>query len=34
MDFKKNKYAIIRKAIDKDLATFLYNYFLKKKTSL
>jgi len=31
MDFKKNKYAIIRKAIDKDLATFLYNYFLIKK---
>ena len=31
MSFKKNKYAIIRKAIDKDLALFLYNYFLIKK---
>ena len=29
--FKKNKYAIIRKAINKDLATFLYNYLLMKK---
>ena len=28
---KKNKYAIIRKAINKDLATFLYNYLLMKK---
>ena len=31
MDFKKNKYAIIRKAISKDLAIFVYNYFLIKK---
>jgi hypothetical protein len=29
--FKKNKYTIIRKAIDKDLANFLYNYFSIKK---
>jgi hypothetical protein len=29
--FKKNKYTIIRKAIDKDLATFIYNYFLMQK---
>jgi len=29
--FKKNKYAIIKKAIDKDLALFLYNYILMKK---
>ncbi len=29
--FKKNKYTIIRKAIDKDLALFLYNYFIMKK---
>ena len=31
MSFKKNKYTIIRKAIDKDLALFLYNYFLMKR---
>src|SRR6056300_261285 len=31
MSFKKNKYAIIRKAIDKDLATFVFNYFCMKK---
>ena len=31
MSFKKNKYAIIRKAIDKDLALFLFNYLLMKK---
>jgi len=31
MSFKKNKYCIIRQAISKDLATFLYNYFLMKK---
>jgi len=29
--FKKNKYIIIRKAIDKDLALFIYNYFLMQK---
>jgi len=31
MSFKKNKYIIIRKAIDKNLATFLFNYFCIKK---
>jgi hypothetical protein len=34
MDFKKNKYTIIRKAISKDLALFLYNYFLMKRQVL
>jgi len=29
--FKKNKYIVIKKAIDKDLALFLYNYFIIKK---
>jgi len=29
--FKKNGYAIIKKAIDKDLALFLFNYLLMKK---
>jgi len=29
--FKKKKYTVIRKAIDKDLALFLYNYFTIKK---
>ena len=27
--FKKNKYTVIRKAISKDLANFIANYFLK-----
>jgi hypothetical protein len=31
MHFEKNKYAIIRQAISKELATFIYNYFLMKK---
>jgi len=31
MSFKKNKYTIIRKAIDKDLAAFVANYFSMKK---
>ena len=31
MSFKKNKYTVIRKAIDKDLATFVANYFSMKK---
>jgi len=29
--FKKNKYVVIREAIQPDLALFLYNYFLIKK---
>jgi len=31
MNFKKNKYVVIREAVSKDLATFIYNYFLMKK---
>jgi len=29
--FKKNKYAVVRQVISKDLAIFIYNYFLMKK---
>jgi len=31
MNFKKNKYTVIRQAISKDLALFIYNYFLIQK---
>jgi hypothetical protein len=31
MSFKKNKYVVIKQVISKDLATFIYNYFLMKK---
>ena len=31
MSFKKNKYAIIKKAISKELADFIYKYFLLKR---
>jgi len=31
MSFKKNKYVVIKQAIDKDLALFLYNYFHMKR---
>ena len=31
MSFRKLKYSIIKKAISKDLATYVYNYFLMKK---
>jgi hypothetical protein len=31
MSFKKNKYTVIKEAISKDMATFIYNYFLMKK---
>jgi len=31
MSFKKNKYVVIKQAIDKDLATFVANYFSMKK---
>jgi hypothetical protein len=31
MDFKKSKYVVIKQAISKELATFVYNYFLMKK---
>jgi hypothetical protein len=32
--FKKNKYVVVKKAIDKDLAIFLSNYFSMKKQVL
>ena len=31
MSFKKNKYIVIEQAISKDLALFLYNYFMVKR---
>ena len=31
MSFKKNKYVFVKKALSKELATFLYNYFLIKQ---
>jgi hypothetical protein len=31
MSFKKNKYKILRGAISKELASFVYSYFLKKR---
>ena len=31
IDFKKNKYTIIRQAISQDLATFIANYFCMQK---
>jgi len=31
MSFKKNKYSIIKKAISKELANFIYKYFLLKR---
>ena len=34
MSFKKNKYVVIKQAIDKDLTLFLYNYFHMKKQVL
>ena len=34
MSFNKNKYTVIRKAISKDLATFIANYFSMKKQVL
>jgi len=34
MSFKKNKYTVIRKAIDKDLAAFVANYFAMQKQVL
>ena len=32
MNFKKNKYIIIKKAISEDLAKFCYDYFMMKRT--
>ena len=34
MKFKKNKYIVIKQAIDKDLTLFLYNYFHMKRQVL
>ena len=31
MSFKKNKYIVIKEAVSKDMAIFIYNYFLMKK---
>lgn len=31
MNFKKDKYIVIKKAISNDMATFIYNYFLIKR---
>jgi len=31
MNFKKNKYCIIKNAVSKEIATLLYNYFLVRK---
>ena len=32
MSFKKNKYVVIKEAVPKEIATFVYNYFLLKRT--
>ena len=34
MDFKKNGYCVIKKAISRELATFCYNYLKIKKTAV
>ena len=31
MSFKKNKYCVIKEAVPKDIANFVYNYFLMKR---
>ena len=31
MSFQKNKYCVIQEAVPKDIATFVYNYFLMKR---
>ena len=31
MSFQKNKYVVIKEAISKEVATFVYNYFLMKR---
>ena len=31
MSFKKNKYLVIKEAVPKEIATFVYNYFLLKR---
>ena len=30
MSFQKNKYCVIKEAVPKDIATFVYNYFYLK----
>ena len=32
MSFQKNKYVVIKEAVPKDIAEFVYNYFLLKRT--
>ena len=32
MSFKKNKYIVIKEAVPKEIAEFVYNYFLLKRT--
>ena len=34
MSFKKNKYIVIKEAVPKDIAEFVYNYFLLKELLL
>ena len=31
MSFKRNKYKVVRGAISKELVSFVYSYFLKKR---
>ena len=31
MSFQKNKYVVIKEAVPKEIATFVYNYFLLKR---
>ena len=31
MSFKKNKYSVLKNAISKELASFVYQYFLNKR---
>ena len=31
MSFKKNKYSVLKNAISKELANFVYNYFKNKR---
>jgi hypothetical protein len=31
MSFKKNKYSVLKNAISKELAEFVYKYFLNKR---
>ena len=31
MSFKKNKYSVLKNAISKELAAFVYQYFLNKR---